>query len=256
VIVKRAALLLAVAAAVLLSACGGDDGPTVTDTDTVTLPTLSAGKVYWVRDGKVWPAARELPATNTETAALEELFAGPTDQEEADLEFETAIPERDESVEISRLEISDGAASFSPPRDLTRRARAQVVYTLTQFPTIESVEIDGQRYTRADFDEQTPSVLVESPLPFEGVTSPIRVTGTANTFEATFHYTLTDTDGLIVDENFVTATSGTGTRGTFEFTTDEYTVPFDGIGALIVFERSAEDGSKMNIVEIPLRMSR
>lgn len=254
--VKRAALLLAVAAAVLLSACGGDDEPTATDTDTVTLPALSAGEVYWIRDGKVWPAARKLPATNTETAALEELFAGPTDQEEADLEFDTAIPEQDESVEISRLEISDGVASFSPPHDLTRLALAQAVYTLTQFPTIESVDIDGQNYTRADFEEQTPPVLVESPLPFEDVTSPITATGTANTFEATFHYTLTDTDGLIVDENFVTATSGTGMRGTFEFTTDEYTVPFDGIGGLIVFERSAEDGSKMNIVEIPLRMSR
>jgi germination protein M len=93
-------------------------------------------------------------------------------------------------------------------------------------------------------------------LPFEEVSSPITATGTANTFEATFHYELTDTDGLIVDENFVTATSGSGTRGTFEFTTDEFTVPFDGIGSLIVFERSAEDGSKVNIVEIPLRMSR
>jgi NADPH-dependent glutamate synthase beta subunit-like oxidoreductase len=80
--------------------------------------------------------------------------------------------------------------------------------------------------------------------------------GTANTFEATFDYELTDTDGRIVDENFVTATSGTGTRGTFEFTTAEYEIPFDGVGALIVFERSAEDGSRMNVVEIPLRMAR
>jgi hypothetical protein len=256
VTVVRAALLLAVAAAVLLSACGGDDEPTATDTDTVTLPALSAGKVYWLRDGKVWPAARELPATSSETAALEELFAGPTDQEGADLGFETAIPPHAESAEIGRLSISDGVASFSPPRALTRPALAQVVYTLTQFPTIDSVEIDPERYTRLDFEEQTPSVLVESPLPVEEVSSPITATGTANTFEATFHYELTDTDGLIVDENFVTATSGTGTRGTFEFTTDEYTVPFDGIGSLIVFERSAEDGSKMNIVEIPLRMSR
>ena len=81
------------------------------------------------------------------------------------------------------------------------------------------------------------------------------MTGTANTFEATFHYELTDTDGRIVDENFVTATSGTGTRGTFDFTTDEYEIPFDGVGSLIVFERSAEDGSRMNVVEIPVRMT-
>jgi hypothetical protein len=36
----------------------------------------------------------------------------------------------------------------------------------------------------------------------------------------------------------------------------EYEVPFDGVGALIVFERSAEDGSRINLVEIPLRMTR
>jgi len=82
------------------------------------------------------------------------------------------------------------------------------------------------------------------------------VTGTANTFEATFSYELTDTDDLIVDENFVTATSGTGTRGTFDFTTDPFTVPFDGVGSLIVFERSAKDGSRINLVEIPLRMEK
>ena len=82
------------------------------------------------------------------------------------------------------------------------------------------------------------------------------MTGTANTFEANFQYELTDTDGLIVDQNFVTATSGTGTRGTFDFATEAFTVPFDGVGALIVFESSAKDGSRINLVEIPLRMKR
>jgi hypothetical protein len=118
-----------------------------------------------------------------------------------------------------------------------------------------SVKVNGKRYTRADFEDQTPGILVESPLPFEDVTSPIRATGTANTFEATFNYELTDTDGKIVDENFVTATSGTGTRGTFDFTTKKFTVPFSGVGSLVVFERSAEDGSRTKLVEIPLRMS-
>jgi hypothetical protein len=140
--------------------------------------------------------------------------------------------------------------------ELSTEALAQVVYTASQFPTVESVEIDGESYTRVDFEDQTPAILVESPLAFEEVSSPVRVTGTANTFEATFQYELTDTDGRIVDENFVTATSGTGTRGTFDFTTDEFTVPFDGIGALIVYELSAEDGTKrLHLREIPLKMS-
>src|SRR3990172_6424280 len=130
-----------------------------------------------------------------------------------------------------------------------------LVYTLTQFLP-HSAEVDGVPYTRTDFEEYPPAILVESPLAFEEVTSPLRVTGTANTFEATFNYELTDTDGRIVDENFVTATSGTGTRGTFDFTTAPFTVPFDGVGELIVFELSAKDGSRINLVEIPLKMSK
>ena len=102
--------------------------------------------------------------------------------------------------------------------------------------------------SRADFEDQTPAILVESPLPFAEVTSPLRVTGTANTFEATFQYELVDGEGEVVDENFVTATSGTGTRGTFDFTTGA----FDDVAALRVFELSAKDGSRVNEVEIPL----
>ena len=109
---------------------------------------------------------------------------------------------------------------------------------------------------RSDVESFTPAILVESPLAFEEVASPLRLTGTANTFEATFRYELTDTDGRIVDEGFVTATSGTGVRGTFDITTDSFAVPFDGVGSLIVFESSAKDGKRINLVEIPLRMSK
>ena len=93
-----------------------------------------------------------------------------------------------------------------------------------------------------------PLILVESPLPFEQVSSPLRVTGTANTFEATFQYELLDSEGNVVDKNFVTATSGTGTRGTFDFTTGDVS----DAAKLVVYENSAENGSRVNEVEIPL----
>jgi Immunoglobulin-like domain of bacterial spore germination/Sporulation and spore germination len=254
--VKRALFL--VAFALLLAGCGGDDSTEASSTETVTLPASSAGKVYWLRDGKVSPVSRGLPATDSEAAALDELFAGPSSDEEEALEATTAIPS---GAEVEDLQIADGVATVSISGDFPNEALAQVVYTLTQFPTVDSVTIEGDgfvaaSYTRADFEDQTPAILVESPLPFEEVTSPLRANGTANTFEATFNYELTDTDGLIVDENFVTATSGTGTRGTFEFTTKPFSVPFDGVGSLIVFEPSAEDGSRTKLVEIPLRMSK
>ncbi len=247
--------VLLAAAALLLAGCGGDEEATPTDTDTTTVPAETTElRVYWLRDGKVWPALREIDQTTAiAQAALDELLAGPTAEEGAELEFTTAIPEDTEGVVAS---VEDGVATVELSTDLPDEPLAQVVYTLTQFVTVESVDIQGNTLTRADFEDFTPAVLVESPLSFETVASPLRVTGTANTFEATFNYELTDTDGLIVDENFVTATSGTGTRGTFDFTTAAFTVPFDGVGSLIVFELSAKDGSRINLVEIPLRMAR
>jgi hypothetical protein len=250
----KLALLVVVVGGLLAAGCGGDDDASTTDTTTTTTPSLTQdGRVYWIRGDQVWPAARTLDAPAVAEAALASLFEGPTEQEEADLDFTTAIPAGSEPPGVT---IEDGVASLDTDLELPDEALAQVVYTVTQFPTVDTVEIGDVSYTRADFEEQTPPVLVESPLPFQEVPSPVRATGTANTFEANFNYELTDTDGLIVDEGFVTATSGTGTRGTFDFTTKPYTVPFDGIGALFVFELSAKDGSRMNVVEIPVKMSK
>jgi germination protein M len=118
---------------------------------------------------------------------------------------------------------------------------------------VKAVDVDGKRYARRSMEEYTPAILVESPLPFETVSNPIRATGTANTFEANFQYELVDPAGKVVDENFVTATSGTGTRGTFDFTTKPYTGKA-GEGALVVLELSAKDGSRINEVRIPLQL--
>jgi len=221
-------LLVALVAVAVLSGCGDDDETTPTETMTV--------KAYFLRDGQVSPVTREVEETGDDlTAAVNALRLGPTELE-ATLGLTTALPETQDT-------------------ELPRLALAQLVYTLTQFSSTDSAEIDGVNYTRADFEDLTPAILVESPLSFEEVTSPLRATGTANTFEANFQYELTDTDGRIIAEDFVTATSGTGTRGTFEFSVP-FEVDFDGVGSLIVFESSAKDGSRINLVEIPLRMKR
>ena len=99
----------------------------------------------------------------------------------------------------------------------------------------------------------TPAVVVESPLPDESVESGFEVTGTANAFEATFNCELKDASGKVVSKNFVTATSGSGTRGTFRFTVPyELDEPQDG--TLVVFELSAEDGSRIHESEISLHL--
>ncbi len=51
----------------------------------------------------------------------------------------------------------------------------------------------------------------------------------------------------------MTATSGSGTRGTFAFEV-EYELEEPTGGKLVVFELSAEDGSRTGEHEIPLRL--
>jgi germination protein M len=213
-VIVRAALSLAVL--LVVAGCGGNDEPT------------ALVRAYFLRDGKVWPVARHVHKANA-AMAVDALVAGPSEQEKDHLGVTTAVPRED--------------------ADYRGAALAQLVYTMTQFPDADAVDIDGKTYTRADFEKQTPQILVESPLPFEEVQTPLRVTGTANTFEATFEYELKDSQGMVVDSNFVTATSGTGTRGTFDFRTKAA----DDVASLVVFERSAKDGSRINEVEIPLR---
>jgi immunoglobulin-like protein involved in spore germination len=213
--------LLLVAAGLLLAGCGGDSSSETTSV-----------KVYFLRDGKVWPVGREIekPKGLLNPVLHEALVAGPTAEEKA-LGLE------------SEVTADDGSPS--------RSALAQLVYTYTQSDPTSATVIDDKEYERSDFEDQTPAILVESPLPFAEVRSPLSANGTANTFEATFNYEVYDADGNMVDENFVTATSGTGTRGTFDFTTGD----FDSISKLVVFEPSAEDGSKTKLVEIPLTSS-
>jgi len=240
---------------VLAAGCGGGDNaspPTSTVTTTVPPAQTAALRVYFLRKGQVWPVLRQVDTTGgVATGAVAKLLQGPTDQERSDLGLTTSIPAEVQSAEIS---IASGVATVRPSGELLDKALAQVVYTVTQFPTVKTVEVNGKRYTRADFEAETPPILVESPLSFQSVASPLRVTGTANTFEATFNYELTDPEGKIISKHFETATSGSGTRGTFDFTVP-FTVDRDGIGELVVLELSAKDGSRIHLQEIPLRMT-
>ena len=220
-------VLLAVAVLLVAVGCGGSKTVTVTVTRTVTTTPAApkAVRVYFLRQGKVGPVSRETDSTSREALlALQE--AGPTDAERA--------------------------IGFDPGE--AREQLAAEVYTLSQFDPAKPVRVDGKTYRRADFEDLTPAILVEEPLPFAAVSAPLRLRGTANTFEATFEYRLLDTAGKVLAHHFVTATSGSGTRGTYDVT-----IPFEapnGLGTLEVYERSAADGSKTNVVEIPLTLAK
>ncbi len=231
--------------------------------------------VYFVRGEHLSVGVREVPATVTVAdAAMEALLGGPTD-EEAEVGLATEIPA---GTRLLGVDIADGVATVDLSGDfeagggsLSMQLRvAQVVFTLTQFETVDEVAfmLDGAGVEaiggegimvappvdRLSFADNTaPPILIESPAPWQEISSPLRVTGMSNTFEANLLYEIIDPSGQVVEEGFSTATSGSGTWGTFDFTVP-YEIEYEGVGVLIVFEESAEDGSRINLVEIPVRM--
>ncbi|MDY0087078.1 MAG: Gmad2 immunoglobulin-like domain-containing protein [Coriobacteriia bacterium] len=253
-----------------------DHLPTATPEPAPSEGTITP-MLYLVRGEKLGVATREMPSTaGVARAALTALLAGPTDRD-VEAGLSTEIPA---GTTLNDVAISDGVATvdLSPEFEggggsLSMQLRvAQVVYTLTALPTVNSVafRIDGKLVEaiggegvivsppvdRAVFADNTlPAILVETPAPWQKVASPLRVAGMSNTFEAAFSYEIVDQAGLIVAEGSGMATAGTGTWGTFDVT-----VPFEvtrkGAGSLVVFELSAKDGSRINLVEIPLEFEK
>jgi hypothetical protein len=201
--------------------------------------------------------------------AVEELLKPPS-SEEAGWGFTTAIP-RDATVlgtsiagGTATIDLSGAFDDDDGSAGMVLRL-AQLVHTATQFAAVERValRLDGnpiaafsaegielpETMTRADFENQAPAILVESPLPGQAVSAPFTVRGSANTFEATVEWDLRSFDNTRLNSGFTTATCGTGCRGTFSFVVAPIE---DGSVTLRLFERSAEDGSVGKLVRVPL----
>jgi hypothetical protein len=219
---------------------------------------------------------REIPATQAVArAAMNALLAGPQGSElAATPAITSAIPAGTELLGIS---ITSGIATV----DLSSEFEAgggsasmfgrlgQVVYTLTQFPTVKSVvfQVEGRTVTvfgsegivldgpigrdYAAFDDFLPSIFVDRPAWGAAIGNPARVTGNANVFEAQFLITLLDGSGTTLFEGPVMATCGTGCRGTFDVTI-EYDVDQGQWGILRAWNASAMDGSPEDVREYPV----
>jgi hypothetical protein len=280
--VSSRALLLALALVVACAGCGTSGTRTVTVTAvrttppaTTTTPASTSTVVPYFLDGEQIAAGQPVatPERGVAAAALREVLDGPNGQELAG-GLTSAVPPR---TQLKGLTIAGGTATVDLSREfdqgggsLAMQTRvAQVVYTLTQFPTVKRVafRIDGKPVKsiggegvivdppvdRLDFEDQTPAILVESPGYATAVGSPFTARGTANTFEANLQWELRDAGGKVLAKNFATATSGTGTRGTFSFPVT-FGVAQPTQGALVVFESSAEDGSRIHVRTIPLTL--
>ena len=249
-------------------------GPTTAPASAPTTAALQPIdlRVYFMRGASVGAAHRRVAGTvATARAAMNELLAGPT-ADETTAGLSSTIPR---GISLLGINIADGTATvdlsggFAGSADAKAMAGrfAQVVFTLTQFPTVSRVafHLDGRAVavtgpagaalagpaSRADFEPASPAILVETPTPGDHVSSPIRVAGTANVFEATFLLELTDASGKVVVQQTAMATSGSGTRGTFDVAL-RFATHQAGPGKLTVFDASAKDGSRQDVVDIPI----
>ncbi len=232
--------------------------------------------VYYSRDEKMCAVSRVLPKTvEVGAAAMKALLEGPTSDERT-AGLTSTIPD---GTTFLGLTIANGIATVDLSKEyasgggsLSMAMRlAEVVFTLTQFDTVKGVnfQLDGEPVevfggegivldhpvNRSDYEDLSPAILVESPTLGQTISSPLRIYGTANVFEAVFKIDIVDWDGLIIAETTVTASSGTGTRGAFDITIP-FKVDKTGSGSIIVFSESPKDGSQINVIETPLQLKK
>ena len=216
--------------------------------------------------------AADVPVRN----ALDELLEGP-DTTEQEVGMVSSVPAGTQVLGISidgDTATVDLSGEFDEPGGTLDEAMrlAQVVFTVTQFDGFERVKFNidsepqdpvlshgvqvGDGLTRDDMFEVRPIILVEQPVPGADVTDPLTIRGESNTFESTVRYAVTagGGDGVVIDEGFTTATAGMGTWGDFDIVVD--LSGLDGYeagpGSVIVWEDSPRDGSRVDLVEIPV----
>ncbi|HEV2006555.1 MAG TPA: Gmad2 immunoglobulin-like domain-containing protein [Candidatus Limnocylindrales bacterium] len=217
------------------------------------------------------PVERQIAQTQAVGAAsIGALLAGPIDPElSASPAMYTRVPE---GTRFLGLQISNGVATVNLSSEfeaggdsLSVAGRiAQVVYTLTQFPTVNGVrfEFDGVPpkgvfiggFTRADYTAFLPAIFLDRPAWGGTLGTPARVSGMADVFEATFRIAILDSAGTVLVDQRAMASCGTGCWGTFDVTIP-YHVARAQSGILRVYDLSAKDGSRENVTEYPVTLT-
>jgi hypothetical protein len=230
-------------------------------------------ELWFNYDGSLFVTHRTEPFTpGVGQRSLEALFEGPTEAERH-ADVSTSI---NSGTRLIDLTIDDGVATVDLDATFTAEetlasvvgSLAQVVYTLTQFDSIDEVlfdvngvpltnfggyELDGPQ-RRANYADQLPFILVQTPGIGDRVSSPVTIAGTADVFEAVVSIAILDEHGRTVASSFTMATCGTGCRGSY--TTDvRYDVGTRQPGTIRVYEVSAKDGSPLHVVEIPVTLT-
>jgi spore germination protein GerM len=247
--------------------------PQVTPVPTVEDTTIVRAYFYLSEgtDAGLVPVLREVPATKAvATAAMAALLEGPTETESGAMS--SAVPA---GTRLLGLTVANGVATVDLSSEfesgggnrsvITRLG--QVVFTLTQFPTVKSVvfQIEGRTVTvfgsegivldgpvaRDNYLDLLPAIFVDRPAYGAALGNPGRVTGSAQgVFEATFRITLLDAGGkTIADQQAMAACMCES--GAFDVTV-RYDVSKAQWGTLRVWAASAKDGSPVAVREYPV----
>lgn len=277
-------VLLLVALVTSLSACSPAPMPSQTPTGTAPNPspttvipsadTTTIVRAYFYLGGQpgsdgLVPVLRDVEQHGVTANAMTALLAGPTTEASGDWAITSAIPD---GTRLLGLDIADGVASVDLSREFESGGGStsmfvrlgQVVFTLTQFPNVQSVRfrIEGQPVsvfggegivldrpqTRADSEGVLPAIFVDLPAYGGVLPNPARISGTAKVFEAQFRVTLLDAAGTAIADVPAKASCGTGCRGSFDVTV-RYTVDRAQTGTLRVWDGSMKDGRPVNVRE-------
>lgn len=218
---------------------------------------------------------REIAATAAVgRASIEALLAGPDPAEvHAGLVSEvpagTVLLDLDISQGVATVDLSGDFEAGGGTASMTARL-AQLVYTITQFPSVDvvSLRLDGRPVSifsgeglvldtpvgRDDYRDLLPSIFVESPAWGETLPAPARLVGEAAVYEAVFHVEVLDAGGVVVARpDYVMTDNGTG-WGRFDVTLP-YSVAGPQDGTLRVWAYSAEDGSVIHELSIPVTLT-
>lgn len=149
----------------------------------------------------------------------------------------------------AQIEVSNGTATLSQLSTPSAASTAEIVWTLTQFSSIQRVDLPGHKgLTRQDEAAFAPPILVESPIGARALPHTFHVKGSAIVFEATLVIKLS-VHGAPPIQRTLTATQGAPGVGTFDTV---FHVTSGGPATLVLYSPSAENGAPQHEVTLHL----
>ena len=149
----------------------------------------------------------------------------------------------------AQITVANGTATLSQLTAPDAAGTAEIVWTLTQFPTIQRVDLPGHKgLTRQDEASFAPPILVEYPVGVPILPHTFHVKGSAIVFEATLVAKLS-VHGEAPIQRTLTATEGAPGLGTFDTV---FHVTSGGPATLTLYSPSAENGAPQHVVTLHL----